>query len=336
MEPRVVVPQGDLGGIAPEVLLHSLSDGTLREACRPLILGHRVALTAIAAELGIAIELQSVARAEDAFSLPPESPVPVLELESPMPTAAPGVPSAEFGMASVEAVLRCANLCIEKEADVMVTPPIHKISMHLAGYPFEGQTQILGETCRSNRYGMLACSGDLRVLVATRHMSLRQAIGKLDPRFVAKQIRLAHEAASETLGISAPRIVLAGLNPHAGEGGAFGDEEQLVLEPAIAIAREEWGFHTAGPAVPDVVFGQGYRGEWDIVIALYHDQAFLPLRMLPRESAFTVFVGSNILRTSPMHGAAYDIARTGKADSRAFRFSIERGIDLVKRRLTSA
>jgi 4-hydroxythreonine-4-phosphate dehydrogenase len=336
MEPRVVVPQGDLGGIAPEVLLHSLADDSVRSRCRPLILGHRQALENVAAEMGITIELQSVTKAEDAFLLPADSPVPVLELESAQPTAKVGAPSAEFGMASVEAVLRCTNLCIENGADVMVTPPIHKESMHLAGYPFEGQTQILGETCRSNRYGMLACAGDLRVLVATRHMSLRQAIGKLDPRFVAKQIRLAHESARETLGIELPRIVLAGLNPHAGECGAFGNEEQLVLEPAIEIAREEWGFNTAGPAVPDVVFGQGYRGEWDIVIALYHDQAFLPLRMLPRETAFTIFVGGKILRTSPMHGAAYDIARTGKADARPFLFSLERGIDLANQRVTSA
>lgn len=336
MEPRVAVPQGDLGGIAPEVLLYSLGDVSLRSSCRPLILGHRVALEAIAAEMGITIELQSVTTAEDGFALPTDAPIPVLELESQMPATNLGVPSAELGMASVEAVLRCANLCLEDGADVMVTPPIHKQSMHLAGYPFEGQTQILGETCRSRRYGMLACAGELRVLVATRHMALRQAISKLDPRFVAKQIRLAHESARETLGLEAPRIVLAGLNPHAGENGAFGNEEQLVLEPAIQIAREEWGFETAGPAVPDVVFGQGARGEWDVVIALYHDQAFLPLRMLPRETAYSIFVGGKILRTSPLHGTAYDIARTGAADARPFAFSLERGIDLAKMRLTCA
>jgi len=301
-----------------------------------LILGHRKALEGIAREMEIAIELQSVAEAEDAFLVSSDAPVPVLELESGQPSDKPGAPSAQFGMASVEAVLRCANLCLEDGADVMVTPPIHKESMHLAGYPFEGQTQILGETCRSRRYGMLACAGDLRVLVATRHMALREAIGKLDSRFVAKQIRLAHESARSTLGIAEPRVVLAGLNPHAGEGGAFGNEEKLVLEPAIEIAKEEWGFDTAGPAVPDIVFGQGYRGEWDIVIALYHDQAFLPLRMLPRETAYTIFVGGNILRTSPMHGAAYDIARSGKADPRPFRYSLERGISLARTRLTCA
>ncbi|MCP4092015.1 MAG: 4-hydroxythreonine-4-phosphate dehydrogenase PdxA [Planctomycetes bacterium] len=307
----------------------------MRSSCRPVILGHRVALEAIAAEMGIAIELQSVSTAEEGFALSVKGAIPVLELESRMP-ATTAAPSAELGMASVEAVLRCANLCLEDGADVMVTPPLHKESMHLAGYPFEGQTQILGETCRSRRYGMLACAGELRVLVATRHMALRQAISKLDPRFVAKQIRLAHEAARQTLGLSDPRIVLSGLNPHAGENGAFGNEEELVLEPAIQIAKEEWDFDTAGPAVPDVVFGQGARGEWDIVIALYHDQAFLPLRMLPRETAYSIFVGGKILRTSPLHGTAYDIARSGKADARPFAFSLKRGIDLAKTRLTCA
>lgn len=332
MEPRIVVPQGDLGGIAPEVLLLSLAQEERRRACRPLVLGHLAILRSIAHDLAVDVELQPVSCPEDGFAMGPGDPLPVLELESAPPMETPGRPHGSFGFASVEAVLRAANLCLEKVADGMVTPPIHKESMHQAGYVFEGQTQILGETCRSRRYGMLACAGELRVLVATRHMSLKQAIAKLDPNFVAKQIRLAHEAARATLGLNEPRIALAGLNPHAGEGGAFGNEEAKVLTPAIRLAEEQWGFRTHGPVVPDIVFDQGAKGEWDVVVALYHDQAFIPLRMLPRDQAYTVFVGGPILRTSPMHGAAYDIARTGKANPRPFDFSLERGIELAKAR----
>lgn len=331
MEPKIAVPQGDLGGIAPEVLLRSLARKDLRQSCRPLILGHHRALSNVAAAMDIDIELASVSQAADGFAMPMDGPVPVLELEAAVPNDPPGRAAASFGMASVEAVLRAASLCLEGTAHAMATPPIHKESVHLAGYPFEGQTQMLGEACRSRRYGMLACGGSLRVLVATRHMALREALQKLDPQFVAKQIRLAHEAARNTLGIAEPRIALAGLNPHAGEGGAFGDEETRILEPAIAMAKEQWGFETAGPEVPDVVFSQGTRGDWDIVVALYHDQAFLPLKMLPRETAYTVFVGGDIRRTSPMHGAAYDIARTGAADAEPFAFALAQAIELGAR-----
>ena len=335
MDPKIVVPQGDLGGIAPEVLLHSLADPNLRGQFQPLILGHLKALRTVAKEQGIEIELEAAENAKAGFEFPINGPVPVLELENPVPNDPPGRPAVSFGMASVEGVLRAASLCLEGTADGMVTPPIHKESVHMAGYPFEGQTQMIGEACRSRRYGMLACAGKLRVLVATRHMSLRDAIERLDPQFVAKQIRIAHEAARETLGIENPRVVLAGLNPHASEGGAFGDEESKILLPAIAMAKEEWGFETTGPAVPDVVFADGLRGESDVVIALYHDQAFLPLKMLPREASYTVFVGGDVLRTSPMHGAAYDIARKGLADARPFAYALEQAVVLAKRRIAA-
>lgn len=337
MEPRLVVPQGDLGGIAPEVLLLALATPEARAAARPLVLGHRESLEEVAAGMGLDLELRSVADAEEGFALPADAPLPVLELESPRPTDPPGRPSAAFGMASVEAVLRAASMALEGRADAVVTPPVHKESMHLAGYPYEGQTQILGEACRSRRYGMLACAGELKVLLATRHMSLRQALDRLvEPAFVAKQIRLAHEAARETLGLAEPRVVLAGLNPHAGEGGAFGDEERKVLDKALRMAEEQWEYRTAGPAVPDVVFREGLEGRWDVVVALYHDQGFIPLKLQPRETSYTLFVGGPILRVSPVHGAAYDIARQGSADARPMAFALEKAKELANRRLASS
>jgi 4-hydroxy-L-threonine phosphate dehydrogenase PdxA len=298
------------------------------------LVGHLQALRAVAMDCGIDIELQSVADAEAGFALAADQAVPVLELESPLPTDAPGSPAAAFGAAAVEAVLRAGHMCMREVADVVVTPPIHKESMHLAGFNFEGQTQIIGELCGSKRYGMLACNGDLRVLLATRHMALREAVANLEINLIAKQVRIAHEAAREMLGLSDPRIVLAGLNPHAGEGGAFGKEEFKVLQPGIDMAAAEWGYQTSGPAVPDVVFLEGAQGRWDIVIALYHDQAFIPLKLLGRERAYTLFVGGKILRVSPMHGAAYDIARSGQADSEPFAYTVERAIQLVNQRAT--
>lgn len=336
MIPRLAIPQGDLGGIGPEVALNVLARADVRERCRPLLLGHVSALRAIAEECGIAVELQAVESAEAGFAVEASGAVPVWELESPVPSAAPGKPHNSFGFASVEAVLRGGNMCREGRADALVTPPIHKESMHMAGYNFEGQTQIIGELSGSRRYGMLACNGNLRVLVATRHMALKEAIGDFEVNQIAKQVRIAHEAARDVLGISNPRIVLSGLNPHAGEGGAFGDEESKVLKPGIDYAKSEYGYETAGPAVPDMVFLEGVEGKWDIVIALYHDQAFIPLKLLGRKQAYTLFVGGKILRVSPMHGAAYDIARTGKADAEPFAFSVEQAIQLATQKAAQA
>lgn len=326
-----MIPQGDLGGIGPEVALAVLAEPCLRQECRPLLLGHLESLRQIADECGIEVTLQAVASSEAGFEVAAESAVPVLELESPRPTEPAGQPAASFGAASVEANLRAGSLCLSHAADAVVTPPIHKQSMHLAGFPYEGQTQIFGELCRSRRYGMLACNGKLRVLIATRHMALREALKKLEPNLVAKQIRIAHDAAREVLGLEQPRIVLAGLNPHAGEGGAFGDEETRVLKPGIEMARKEFGFETAGPAVPDAVFLEAQAGDWDVVIALYHDQAFIPLKLLGRAEAYTLFVGGPILRVSPMHGTAYDIARTGKADAGPFGYALQQALRLSRR-----
>lgn len=340
MRPRVVVPESDLGGIGPEVALRVLARPAAREGCKPALLGHLDALRRIAAELpaacwedGVPPALAPARDLEAAFAAAedPRAPLPVVALESPEPRDPPGRPSAAFGFAAVEGVLRGGAACLQGRADALLTPPIHKESMHLAGYPYEGQTQIVGELCGSRRYGMLACAGLLRVLVATRHMSLREALARLDHQVVAKALRLAHEAARETLGISAPRVALAALNPHAGEGGAFGDDEDRLLRPAIAKIREEHGWETAGPLVPDVVFAQGARGEWDVVVALYHDQAFIPLKMLPRAQAWTLFVGGPILRVSPMHGAAYDLARSGRADAEPFAFCLGRTVELASR-----
>lgn len=297
-----------------------------------MLIGQLRYLRELARQLGTVVDLQAVATAEEGFALAEQAPIPVLELESAAPTDPPGSPSPQFGRCAVEALLRAGELCLQGRADAMVTPPLNKKSMHLAGYNFEGQTQILGELCGSKRYGMLACCGDLRILVATRHMSLRQALDALDVNLVVKQIRIAHEAARRQLGLTSPRIVLAGLNPHAGESGAFGDEERRILAPAILKARQEHGFDTAGPAVPDVVFREALEGRWDLVIALYHDQAFIPLKLLDRRQSYTLFVGGPILRVSPMHGTAYDVARTGKADAEPFAFAYARALELARTR----
>ena len=308
----------------------------MRARCLPLLVGHQSSLEQVAEQIGLEVTLQAVKDPQEGFGVAPEDPIPVLELENPIPVDPPGRASAGFGAAAVEAVLRAGTMCKEGSADGMVTPPLNKRSMHMAGFQFEGQTQILGELSGSRRYGMLACSGDLRILVATRHMALRKALERLDVGAVTKQLRIAHEAARGPLGLTQPRIALAGLNPHASEGGAFGDEEKKILVPAIKRVEDEFGWSTYGPEVPDVVFAEGAAGQWDVVVALYHDQAFIPLKFAGRAQAWTLFVGGGILRTSPMHGTAYDIARTGAAETESFRFAFEQCLRLAEARISAS
>ncbi|MFT7517873.1 MAG: 4-hydroxythreonine-4-phosphate dehydrogenase [Myxococcota bacterium] len=334
MKPRIVVTQGDLGGIAPEVLLHCLADQEARDSCAPLVLGHLRVLQDLAQRDNIDINLCAVESAAAGFALAQKNSavVPVLELDAPSPTAMIGQAHAQFGVAAVESVIRATKLCLDGEADAMLTPPVNKESMHLAGFDYEGQTQILGEVTQSSSYGMLACAGKLNVWIATRHMSLRTALDTLSKDYLVEQIRVAHHAARTALGIPNPRVAIAGLNPHASESGAFGDEESRMIIPAIDAAKQQFGLETIGPLVPDVIFQQGAQGEYDVVIALYHDQAFIALKMLPRERANSLFVGGKVLRISPMHGSAYDIAGQQKADARPLLYCLQQAVRLVQRR----
>ncbi len=313
--------------------LLTLARPEIRARCRPLFLGHLSALKAIADSLGLAVDLEAVTTSEDGFSRPASAPLAVLELENPLPKEPRGTPSAAFGAAAVEAVLRAGSLAMAGQADGILTPPLHKTSMHMAGFPFEGQTQILGELSGAKRWGMLACSGELRIWLATRHMALTEAIGKLNVRLVLDALRGAHHVARDVFGKEKPRVALAGLNPHAGENGAFGDEESRILKPAIARAWEEHGITVAGPLVPDVVFADALAGEWDVVVALYHDQAFIPLKMLGRNQAWTVLAAGKILRVSPMHGTACDLVGTGQADPSPFAYALDRLLDCCASRI---
>jgi 4-hydroxythreonine-4-phosphate dehydrogenase len=338
MKPRIVVTQGDLGGIAPEILLSCLADNEARASCSPLILGHLKRLRSIASRDSINLNLQRVESAAEGFALAKtrEDVLPVLELSSALPTAPVGTPHSEFGAAAVEAVISAAEMCLRGDADAMLTPPVNKESMHLAGFDYEGQTQIIGEAANSSSYGMLACAGELKVWIATRHMSLSEAISTLTVEYLAEQIKMAHYAAREVLKIGNPRVAIAGLNPHAGENEAFGSEEAAIIAPAIQLANKHFGLQTSGPLAPDVIFNEGAQGKYDVVIALYHDQAFIALKMLPREQANSLFVGADVLRLSPMHGSAYDIVGQKMADARPLRYCLQQAVRLVQQRQSVA
>jgi 4-hydroxythreonine-4-phosphate dehydrogenase len=233
-------------------------------------------------------------------------------LTNPLPL---GRISQEAGAAAVRWVRNAAAAVLAGTAEALVTAPIHKEAAALGGSPFPGHTELLANIAGSNDVSMMLVAGNLRVVHVSTHVSLRQAIDAVTELRVVKTIESAIEGC-RLLGLEQPRIAVAGLNPHAGEGGKFGTEEQAVIAPAIASCAGR-GCNIVGPVSPDTVFARALQCEFDIVVAMYHDQGHIPVKLAGFDSGVNVTVGLPFIRTSPDHGTAFDIAGKGiaRADS---------------------
>lgn len=227
-----------------------------------------------------------------------------------------GAVSAEAGQAAYDAILRAIELSLSGEAAGIVTAPIHKEALAAAGITFPGHTEMLeefsGVRAAGGRVAMMLANDELRTVLVTIHLSLRDAIDQADFAAQMRAMRLA-QAGCRAFGIDAPRVAVAGLNPHAGEGGLFGREEIDIIAPAIAAARAE-GIDASGPWPGDTVFMQARRGRFDVVVAQYHDQGLIPVKYMGLEKGVNVTLGLPFVRTSPDHGTAFDIAGQGIAD----------------------
>jgi 4-hydroxythreonine-4-phosphate dehydrogenase len=215
----------------------------------------------------------------------------------------------------------------------IVTAPISKEALHAAGYPYPGHTELLAELTGAKEVGMLMVSpprskkdSGLRILLATTHLALRDLPDRLTRKRVRTAIRLAHEAARKYFGFRRPRLAVTGLNPHAGEGGLFGREEEEIIRPAVEQARRE-GIPVSGPFPADSLIRQAFEGKYDLVVAMYHDQALIPIKLLGFGRAVNVTVGLPFIRTSPDHGTAYDIAGKGIADPSSLVEAIRLAVD---------
>ena len=245
-----------------------------------------------------------------------------------------GVASRASGQAALEALRMGAELAAGGAVDGLVTAPVSKEALHLAGEHVEGQTELLGRWSGAPRVEMLACVRRLRVMPLTRHRPLADAVASLDTALVHDGLRFL-DGELRGLGFAAPRLALAGLNPHAGEGGLFGDDEALRLRPACEAAVRE-GLDVAGPLPADSVFLRAAQGEFDAVLALYHDQAFIPVKLHAPGEAVTVLLGLPYLRVSPAHGTAFDIAGTGRADPANTRHAVRQAATWAQRRRSSS
>jgi len=292
---RIAITMGDAGGIGPEIIVAALSNARVK-GIEPVVIGDPEIIARAAALRGVKTDFEIVAATKYEGGIEPKS-------------------SAESGHAAVACIRRAVSEAMAGNVDAIVTAPISKESLKLAGYSWPGHTELLAELTGTRDFAMMLAGGPLRVLLVTIHTALANVPGLITKDRVLSSIRLARRACV-SLGLKNPRIGVAGLNPHAGEGGIFGDEEIREILPAVEAARAE-GIPAIGPYPPDVIFRKAYRREFDIVVSMYHDQGLIPLKMIAFDRGVNVTVGLPIVRTSPDHGTAFDIAWRGMADCRS-------------------
>jgi len=300
---------GDPAGIGGELTLRTW---LARTGICLVTLDDPERLAALAGSLGLDVPIRIVDRAAEAVAAWPEA-LPVLPVRLAEP-AIPGHPNPANAAAVVASIERATALCLSGEACAMVTNPINKAALYQAGFHYPGHTEFLAVlTGAAGQQIMMLASPHLKVVPVTVHASLRASIAMLTTRMIVDAARTTAAALRRDFGLASPRLAVAGLNPHAGEQGALGDEEATLIQPAIDTLRAE-GIDVSGPWPPDTMFTPAARQRYDVAICMYHDQALIPLKTLDMDHGVNVTLGLPIVRTSPDHGTAYDIAGKGVAD----------------------
>lgn len=313
--PPIGVTMGDPAGIGPEIVAKLFAEGT---PARAVVVGDAGVLRRAAALCGLALEVRAIGVPEEVQGRP--GTVDVLDVSSLPSDLQPGRVHPACGAASHLYVQRAVDLALEGRLRAVVTAPIHKGAWHAAGVPFPGHTELLAQRCGVPGAAMMLANEELRVLLVSIHVPLAEALRLVTRDRVLHAIRMAHLAGRQ-FGVERPRVAVAGLNPHAGEDGMFGGEERDAIAPAVAQARAE-GLDASGPWSPDTVFMRARRGEFDVVVAQYHDQGLIPVKYLGVEHGVNVTVGLPIVRTSVDHGTAFDIAGEGRADPSSLRAAV--------------
>ena len=317
----LAITMGDASGIGPEIVAKTLANGSERA----LVFGSRVVMEDIVGRLDLDMAVRSISRPVEALFR--DRVIEIVEttrIEVPPPL---GAVSAISGQAAFDTIVAAVKAAKAGEVSGIVTAPINKEAMASAGIGYPGHTEILADYGGAKRVAMMLANNDIRTVLVTIHTSLRKAIEQADFEAQMAAIRLAHEGA-KALGIASPRVAVAGLNPHAGEGGLFGDEEIRIIKPAIEAARAE-GIDASGPWPGDTVYMQARKGRFDIVVAQYHDQGLIPVKYLGLEEGVNITLGLPFVRTSPDHGTAFDIAGQGIADPASLQIALRYARRLV-------
>lgn len=329
--PLLAITLGDPAGIGPEVVVKALQHDAVYEECRPLVIGdQRILARAIEWVAGAKLGFDPIS--DPAAGQYQPGLITLLDLQNADPgVIQPGQISAAAGRAAVEYVFRACDMTMAGTTAAVVTAPLNKEAMNLAGYHYAGHTELLADRTHAQRVSMLLTGPKLRVVHVSTHVSLEEAIRRVTRQRVEEVIDLAQHSC-EALGIPHPRIAVAGLNPHASEGGLFGNQEANEVQPAIERARAR-GLTVTDPQPPDTVFLRAVKGEYDIVVAMYHDQGHIPMKLLAFDSGVNVSIGLPIIRTSVDHGTAFDIAGTGKAREESMLEAIKVAVQMARAKM---
>jgi 4-hydroxythreonine-4-phosphate dehydrogenase len=326
----LVITMGDPNGVGPEIIAKALNFPEVKRYCTPVVIGDAYAMEAVLKLLKLPAKLKIIKSPDE--TKPVTGLIEVIDNPPSPPFSKEGVgglkkggwgdyfvkkfiknkPTPEGGYSCVSFIKKAVEFALDKKVDGIVTAPISKEALRMAGFKWPGHTEMLADLTNTKDYAMMLVGGPLRVILVTIHTALKNVPNLITRQKILKTIRLAKKAC-EMLEIKNPRIAVAGLNPHAGEAGIFGDEEIKKIIPAIKAAIRE-GIPVSGPHPPDTIFNKAYKGDVDIVVCMYHDQGLIPLKMIAFDKGVNVTIGLPFVRTSPDHGTAYDIAWKGIAN----------------------
>ncbi|HTH74990.1 MAG TPA: 4-hydroxythreonine-4-phosphate dehydrogenase PdxA [Trinickia sp.] len=327
--PVIGITMGDAAGVGPEIIVRSLTHEAVYRQCRPLVIGDARRLERAGAIVGANVKIRRIGEASDARYDP--GVIDCIDLGL-IPDDMPfGQLSAVAGDAAYRYIARAVELAQAEQIDAICTAPLNKEALHAGGHKFPGHTEMLAYLTGVDEVSMMLVAPNLRVIHVTTHIGIIDAIRKIEPGLVRRTIERGH-ATLVKAGIANPRIGVCGINPHAGENGLFGyGEEEEKIIPAVTALRER-GWDVTGPLPADTLFFRAGRGDFDLVVAMYHDQGHGPVKVLGLEAGVNVTVGLRVIRTSVDHGTAFDIAGKGIADERSLLEALRQGAELATRR----
>ncbi|MBI5485089.1 MAG: 4-hydroxythreonine-4-phosphate dehydrogenase PdxA [Deltaproteobacteria bacterium] len=320
---------GDPCGVGPEIIVKALLSPEIATLCVPFVIGDRLAMERALAVCKSPLKIHQISAPEDARSVPDKC-IPLLTLSNLTETdMVYGAPSIAAGDAVFTYICHAARLCLDGQVAAMATAPISKEAMHRAGHDYPGHTELLAELCGTDDFVMMLAGDILRVGLVTIHEALADVPRLVNYEQVLKTIRITADGVARLTGKAAPKLAVLALNPHCGEGGKFGYEDSTVIAPAIKAAQAE-GINAEGPLSADTLFHFARQGTYDGVVAMYHDQGLIPLKMLHFDDAVNITLGLPIIRTSVDHGTAYNLAGTGQASEKSLLAAIRMAVEMVR------
>lgn len=329
-KPLVAITMGDPCGVGAEIIVKALESPVVNACCTPFVIGDAAAMQRAVNVCGSPLSLQVITAPEQARTAPAAS-IALMALSSLKNEDLKfGEPTAASGDAAYRYIYSAARLCLDGAVSAMATAPISKEALNRAGHLYPGHTELLAELCGSKDYVMMLAGERLRVSLVTIHTALSDVSRKITFEQVLKTIRITEAGVRCITGIQRPKLAVAALNPHCGEGGMFGNQDQQIVEPAVAAAVHE-GIDAVGPLSADTLFYFAQQGQYDGVVAMYHDQGLIPLKMLHFDDAVNVTLGLPIIRTSVDHGTAYALAGTGKASERSMLAAIKMAASMSRK-----